>query len=119
MADQKSNKVEFRFQDLPDLAETFADSVGPWHFDGGTLRMEFLVTRFDEMTSRDKRSGRSSRLKAPLGERVPTSSAARPMRQFSSSMRLRLTAGTSDLSWLTRASMSSASTFASTIRVSN
>ena len=58
MADEKSPKLELRYQDVPELAETFADSVGPWHFDGSSLRIDFLVTRFDPAPSPDKRSGR-------------------------------------------------------------
>ena len=35
-----------RFVDLPDLAETFADSIHTMVWDGQTLRIEFTVTRF-------------------------------------------------------------------------
>ena len=34
--------------DIPDLGETFADSLGMTWFDGGMLRLEFCVTRMDE-----------------------------------------------------------------------
>ncbi len=57
-ANEKPSKLQLRFQDVPELAETFADSVGQWHFDGSTLRIDFLVTRFDEAKSPDARTGR-------------------------------------------------------------
>jgi hypothetical protein len=34
--------------DLPELAETFADSIDHVFFDGQTLRINFGVTRFDQ-----------------------------------------------------------------------
>ncbi len=37
------------FVDRPDCAETFADTVNSVFFDGQTLRIEFGVTRMDEM----------------------------------------------------------------------
>ena len=44
-------QTEIQYQDVPELAETFAESVGHWHFDGNTLRMEFLVNRMGERKS--------------------------------------------------------------------
>jgi len=40
--------AEMRVQsiDLPDLPETFADSIETVHFDGQSLRLTFSVTRF-------------------------------------------------------------------------
>jgi len=43
-------KIEVQHIDLPDLRETFADSVPRWVFDGQTLRIEFAVTRLQEPT---------------------------------------------------------------------
>jgi hypothetical protein len=40
--------LKTRAVDRPDLPETFADDIGMAMFDGQTLRIEFLVTRFDE-----------------------------------------------------------------------
>jgi hypothetical protein len=60
MADEKSPKIELRYEDVPELKETFTDSVGQWHFDGSTLRIDFLVTRFDQAKSPEARSGRRS-----------------------------------------------------------
>jgi hypothetical protein len=37
-----------RYVDLPELAETFADSIHAMVWDGHTLRVEFCVTRFPE-----------------------------------------------------------------------
>jgi hypothetical protein len=39
----------FRLIDRPELAETFADSIIGMFFDGQSLRMEFGVSRVDEM----------------------------------------------------------------------
>ena len=58
MANEKSAKVQIRFEDAPGLAETFADTVGQWHFDGSSLRIDFLVTRFDQPKSPETRTGR-------------------------------------------------------------
>jgi len=43
---------------VPELNETFADSVGHWHFDGNTLRMEFLVNRMGERKPSEPRTVR-------------------------------------------------------------
>jgi hypothetical protein len=40
-----------RYVDRADMVETFADSVTGLIFDGQTLRIEFGVTRFDDMKS--------------------------------------------------------------------
>jgi hypothetical protein len=47
-----------RYVDRPDMGETFADSVTGLIFDGQTLRIEFGVTRFDEMKPNAPISGR-------------------------------------------------------------
>ena len=39
----------FRYVDRPELAETFADSINTLLFDGQSLRIEFGVSRVDEM----------------------------------------------------------------------
>jgi hypothetical protein len=38
-----------RYVDRPDIAETFADSISGLVFDGQTLRIEFAVTRVDDV----------------------------------------------------------------------
>lgn len=43
MAERKEIRGEYF--DRPEMNEIFADSVGPFVFDGQTLRIEFLVTR--------------------------------------------------------------------------
>src|SRR5262245_32004712 len=58
MADQKTQRPKISYEDLPGLAETFADSIGNWTFDGHTLRIEFTVTRFDESRGPEQRAGR-------------------------------------------------------------
>ena len=58
MPDQNIRRPKFRYQDIPDLAETFADSIGPWSFDGNTLRIEFTVSRLEEVESGDTPVGR-------------------------------------------------------------
>jgi hypothetical protein len=57
-AEQKTERPKFRYQDVPELPETFSDSVGRWYFDGATLRIEFLVSRMDQEKSSEGLSGR-------------------------------------------------------------
>jgi hypothetical protein len=47
-----------RYLDRAGLEETFADSIGGLIFDGQTLRIEFAVTRFDEVKPNSPMSGR-------------------------------------------------------------
>jgi hypothetical protein len=47
-----------RYTDRPDIEETFADSITGLIFDGQTLRIEFGVTRFDEVKANTPISGR-------------------------------------------------------------
>ena len=47
-----------RLVDRPELAETFADSVNSLLFDGQMLRIEFGVTRLDEVKPNAPLSGR-------------------------------------------------------------
>ncbi len=47
-----------RYLDHPDMAETFADSITGLIFDGQTLRIEFGVTRFDEVKPDAQITGR-------------------------------------------------------------
>jgi hypothetical protein len=42
-------QVTLRYIDRPDMEETFADSITGLTFDGQTLRIEFGVTRLDEV----------------------------------------------------------------------
>jgi hypothetical protein len=42
-------QASIRYIDHADMAETFADSITGLIFDGQTLRIEFGVTRFDEV----------------------------------------------------------------------
>jgi hypothetical protein len=58
MPDNKRQSPKLRYQDRADLFETFADAVGPWSFDGNTLRIEFLVTRMDPPKKDEPRTGR-------------------------------------------------------------
>jgi hypothetical protein len=50
--------AQIRYLDRADMEETFADSVSGLIFDGQTLRIEFAVTRFDEMKSNAPITGR-------------------------------------------------------------
>jgi len=47
-----------RYLDRADMVETFADSVSGLIFDGQTLRIEFGVTRFDEVKPNAPITGR-------------------------------------------------------------
>jgi len=58
MADDKRQPPRLQYHDRPDVLETFADAVGPWSFDGNTLRIEFMVTRMDPARKDEPRTGR-------------------------------------------------------------
>jgi hypothetical protein len=47
-----------RYLDRADMEETFADSISGLIFDGQTLRIEFGVTRFDEVKANTPITGR-------------------------------------------------------------
>jgi len=47
-----------RYVDRPDLAETFADAISGLIFDGQSLRIEFAVTRLDEVKQDGPIAGR-------------------------------------------------------------
>jgi hypothetical protein len=50
--------ASIRYLDNADMAETFADSITGLMFDGQTLRIEFGVTRFDEVKPNTQVTGR-------------------------------------------------------------
>jgi len=51
MAVHQQQSPSSLYVDLPELAETFADSIHTMIWDGQTLRVEFCVTRFPEPAS--------------------------------------------------------------------
>jgi hypothetical protein len=55
---QDRQQATIRHVDLPDLAETFADSINALYFDGQTLRIEFGVTRLDSVKQNEPMIGR-------------------------------------------------------------
>ena len=62
MSSEEARTPKLQYQDIPELKEIFADSIGKWNFDGNTLRMEFTVARIDRP---DDGSGR------PIGRSFP------------------------------------------------
>ena len=65
MAEQGENKpaaagqtATIRYVDRPDMAETFADSVNHVYFDGQSLRLEFGITRLDDVKPNTPVTGR-------------------------------------------------------------
>ena len=48
----------FRYIDRPDCPETFADSINSLFFDGQTMRIEFGITRMDEVKPNAQMTGR-------------------------------------------------------------
>jgi hypothetical protein len=68
----ETQRPKFRYQDMPNLGETFTDSIGSWSFDGSTLRMEFLVSRLDALKPGDAATGRA----VPVCRLVLTTAAA-------------------------------------------
>jgi hypothetical protein len=51
-------RATVRYVDKPDCAETFADSINSVFFDGQTMRIEFGITRMDEMKKDQPLTGR-------------------------------------------------------------
>ena len=49
---------EIRYVDRPDMPETFVDSITGLVFDGQTMRIEFGVTRLDEIKTGAQITGR-------------------------------------------------------------
>src|SRR5436190_18616083 len=50
--------ASFRYVDRPELEETFADSITGLFFDGQSLRIEFAVSRVDEIKPNTPITGR-------------------------------------------------------------
>ena len=65
-------RMTIRYIDRPECAETFADAVNGVWFDGQTLRIEFGVTRLDEIKPNSSPTGR----RYPASRLVLTSAAA-------------------------------------------
>jgi hypothetical protein len=61
-----------RYVDRPDCQETFADSIAQVMFDGQSLRLEFCVTRLDEVKPNTQVTGR----RLPAARMVLTPMAA-------------------------------------------
>lgn len=55
---QERPQPAIRYVDRPDMAETFVDSITGLVFDGQTLRIEFGVTRLDEVKANSQITGR-------------------------------------------------------------
>jgi hypothetical protein len=51
-------QATIRYVDRPDLTETFADAISGLVFDGQSLRIEFAVTRLDDIKPNSPISGR-------------------------------------------------------------
>src|SRR5580704_16744242 len=56
--DRPQTQAQIRYVDRADMGETFADSISGLIFHGQTLRIEFSVTRFDEMKTNTPITGR-------------------------------------------------------------
>ncbi len=57
-APRERQAATIRYIDRADIAETFADAVSGLVFDGQTLRIEFAVTRLDEVKPNTPITGR-------------------------------------------------------------
>jgi hypothetical protein len=55
---RKRRPATIRYLDRVDVEETFADSINRLFFDGQTLRIEFGVTRFDDVRGSAPVAGR-------------------------------------------------------------
>lgn len=65
MAEQGESKpaapaqtATIRYVDRPEMTETFADSVNHVYFDGQSLRLEFGITRLDDVKPNTPVTGR-------------------------------------------------------------
>jgi hypothetical protein len=56
--EQSPPNLNLTYVDLPQVSETFADSIMSAHFDGQALRIELCVTRLDTGTPQGVLSGR-------------------------------------------------------------
>jgi hypothetical protein len=54
----ETQTATIRYVDRPDCTETFADSINQIYFDGQSLRIEFGVTRLDDMKPNAPVTGR-------------------------------------------------------------
>lgn len=60
MAKATLDGADLRYEDRPELVETFADNVQRMTFDGRTLRVEFCIARMDDPDPKArKRTGRA------------------------------------------------------------
>jgi hypothetical protein len=57
-SDSSERRATIRYVDRADMVETFADSVTGLTFDGQTLRIEFGVTRLDNLQANSPVTGR-------------------------------------------------------------
>jgi hypothetical protein len=57
-ANAQRQAATIRYIDRPDVEETFADAVSALVFDGQSLRIEFAVTRLDEIEHNSPMTGR-------------------------------------------------------------
>ncbi len=55
---QRQQAATLRYVDLPECGETFADSIHSVFFDGQTMRIEFCVTRMDDVKKDAPLTGR-------------------------------------------------------------
>jgi len=77
--DQKiPRKPKLRYQDRPEIGETFADSIRSCIFDGQLVRIEFTVARFDDPGALGILEGRQVRcvVSFSIGRRWPISLTA-------------------------------------------
>jgi hypothetical protein len=72
MAIQQQPLASARFVDLPNLSETFADSIHTMVWDGQTVRVEFCVTRFPDQAA----SSNNEAQRYPVSRLVMTSALA-------------------------------------------
>jgi hypothetical protein len=69
----KQQTATIRYVDQPECRETFVDSVNNVFFDGQTMRIEFGITRMDEMKQGQPLTGRrypACRLVLPVGAAI-------------------------------------------------
>ena len=71
-AQQPQAQPQYKYVDLPQVSETFADFISRIQFDGQTLRIEFCVSRLDDQ----KPSGPATGQRFPACRLVLSATAA-------------------------------------------
>jgi hypothetical protein len=57
MSQKEKTSVQIRFEDRPEVSETFVDSLQAIHFDGQSMRLTLCTTRYEPAKSGNPSTG--------------------------------------------------------------